>query len=637
MGDLQTKFSVNVDDGDSKAKTRELAKELQALKDTFKQSQGEIEAYRTQMKNLDKTSSDYKARASEVQNNIKGVRAAMADNRKTAGDLRDRLQELKQKTKEEADAAKVSEERHKAVGGAIKAAGGPMGEVKGKLEALKDAFSSGNAASVLFVGGFALLTAAVLAATAAVLAGVVAFGKWAIGAADAQRSLDLLQEAAAGSATNSAAMTTQIDAMARRVPTARAELQKLYEETFRLADHTRMSGGAIQSTYEAIAQSSAAMGDSVGKQIGDLITRSKEFGVIRIGRLDVQGTGIDYEKDLVEPLAKSMTRVGPITQAAMAKARAQLQIGGLQMDAGAKLVADAVNSRFGGINLRQMLSLDVQWKRLKETFVSFTRGINLDPLIKAVQHFFAMFNTENDVGAAIKQIVEVLGNGMVGAVAKGGPAAEDFFKSLVIDAQELVIAALEGKKSVADMFKFDVGDAITNLKEVVELLKAAVSVLAAVNRARNFVANALVNNDLGVESGKAAAADLQEQAKAYRDAHKAKGSTVGAYVPHDDGMGTVETSPAHAEGGVVGRPAPGEFWASVAPGETIVPVGASGGGGGSARAVTVNLGGITIQAGGGTSKEIATAVTSSSFRQQLLQEIVDLLTGAGLPDGSVPA
>ncbi len=34
---------------------------------------------------------------------------------------------------------------------------------------------------------------------------------------------------------------------------------------------------------------------------------------------------------------------------------------------------------------------------------------------------------------------------------------------------------------------------------------------------------------------------------------------------------TTEAAPAHAEGGLVGRPAPGEFFASVAPGEQIVP------------------------------------------------------------------
>jgi hypothetical protein len=44
----------------------------------------------------------------------------------------------------------------------------------------------------------------------------------------------------------------------------------------------------------------------------------------------------------------------------------------------------------------------------------------------------------------------------------------------------------------------------------------------------------------------------------------------------------VATDVKHAEGGVVGRPAPGEFFASVKPGETIVP---AGGGGGATKVV----------------------------------------------------
>ena len=37
-------------------------------------------------------------------------------------------------------------------------------------------------------------------------------------------------------------------------------------------------------------------------------------------------------------------------------------------------------------------------------------------------------------------------------------------------------------------------------------------------------------------------------------------------------------APANAAGGLIERPAPGEFFASVAPGERILPAGASGGG-----------------------------------------------------------
>jgi hypothetical protein len=49
-------------------------------------------------------------------------------------------------------------------------------------------------------------------------------------------------------------------------------------------------------------------------------------------------------------------------------------------------------------------------------------------------------------------------------------------------------------------------------------------------------------------------------------------SAVNAFLPGVGGGGS-HTAPAHATGGLVGRPAPGEAFASVAPGEAILPAG----------------------------------------------------------------
>ena len=458
---------------------------------------------------------------------------------------------------------------------------------------------------------------------AAAAAGVVAltakFAKWALVTADEARTLGLLQEAVAGSAENSAAMTSQIDAMARRVPTARGELQKLYEETYRLTNHTRMSGDAIQSTYEAIAQSSAAMGDSVGKQIGDLITRSAMWGKIRIGRLDVGGTGLDYEKDLVAPLAKAMHKVGPITGKEMAEARNQLAIGGLKMDAGAKFVADAINRRFGDINLRQLLSLDVQWRRLKETFVSFTRGINLEPLLKALDRFFAMFHEENSVGAALKELIEDLGNGMVGAAAKSGPKLEDFIKNLLADVLFFEADIIKAHGSLEAFFKTGADDLLTNLKEVYEIAKDIATVLGWVNDVRNAAGGVVAS--IANRGQQITAEGLQEDAKRYRERAV---PIEGGYKPHE-----IRESPAHAEGGIVGVPAPGEFWASVAPGEQIVPAGRPTGSSG----LVLNL---TINATGKGGEEIAGALTETSFVEQFTHMLEGALIGAGIQVREVP-
>jgi predicted nucleic acid-binding Zn-ribbon protein len=628
VADSQATFDISLT-GNLKAQSREAAQALAELKIRLKDNNDAVEDYRAELKALRSQGGDTSKQQAELKDKIDSLKKAMTEQRTAANGLRDRLGTLRDATREQAAASKEAANKSKELLGTVgalasgfKAAGGPADGLREKLKAFREIVGENHLGLITLGAGIALTVIAVAAVTTAVVESIVSFGKWAIGTADAARSLGLLQEAAAGSAENSAAMTSQIDAMARRVPTARAELQSLYQETYRLANNTTMSGQAIQDTYSAIAQSSAAMGDAVGKQIGELITRSKQFGVVRIGRLDVLGTGIDYEKDLVAPLARSLHKVGPITTKEMNEARSQLAIGGMKIDAGAKFVADAVNARFGSINMKQMLSLDVQWRRLKETFVSFTRGINLEPLLQAVQHFFAMFNTENDVGAALKQIVEVLGNGMVGAIAKGGPAAEDFFKSLVIDAQELVIAAYEGKKSLADMFTVDAGDILEDLKQLVALLKDAAQVVSALNRARNAAADFVVSAVQGAtgDSG----ADLSRQAAAYAAGHDARMAVAS---------GNVTTSPAHADGGVVGKPAPGEFWASVAPGETIVPEGIAAGGSGAAP-ITLN---VTVNASGTGGKEVAASLSESSFLEKLTDSIERALIGAGIPTKAVPA
>lgn len=609
MADQQATFEINLR-GDAKAQSRQLADQLSAVKDKFKLAQGAVEAFKKQLDEAKTAGAVDQIKALKSQ--LSAAKKVMSEHSAAASLLRDRMKELREKTREASAAAKEQTEKAKAVGAAMKAAGGPVQEVRDKLDTLKEIMGGGNAAAALFVGGFALLTAAVVAGTVAIVGAIASFGRWAIGTADAARSLGLLQEAAAGSAANSEAMTSQIDAMARKVPTARAELQKLYEETFTLANYSRLGGQAIQDTYEAIARSSAAMGDVVGKKIGDLITRSKDLGVVRISALDVQNTGIDYEKDLVAPLAKAMTKLGPVTAKAMADARAQLQIGGLKLDAGAKLVVDAVNARFGGINARQVLGLENQWKHFHDTLVSFTRGINLEPLLATVKHFFDMFNAENDVGAAVKQIVEVIGNGLVGAVNKGGPAAEDFFKGLVLDAQELVIAALQGKASIADMFKVDAGDLIRDLRAVVELLKSAAKGAKLVYDAVDYTSDALI--ELGQKTGLATG----------QTGGTAKGASFGGAVQ----------APANADGGVVGVPAPGEFWASVAPGETIVPKGAGVAGGG-AGPVTVHVGSVTIQVG--SADRGGAQQAARSFASQLWEELEAALVANGVPSRAVPA
>jgi hypothetical protein len=613
----QATFNINLG-GDMAARSKDVATAQEQLRHSIRGAQDQVKLYSEAMRGLKGSSNEVKAAKEQLKAKIDGLTQSVGKSKLELLKMGTTYEQLQRQSK--AAAARQNEMTN-----ALKAAGGPLEDVRGKLSQLQELFGGEAGAAALAAGATALVVAAVVALSAAALAGVVAFARWAVETANQVRTLGLLQEAVAGSAQNSAAMTSQIDAMARKVPTARVELQRMYEDLYTLTNHTRMSGQAIQSTYEAIAQSSAAMGGTAGKAIGDLITRSAQLGIVRIGRLDVAGTGLDYEKDLVAPLAKSMAKADHVTAEGMAKARAQLAIGGLQLEAGAKLVADAVNNRFGAINLKLLGDLDAQWKRLKETFTSFTRGINLEPLINAVSHFLAMFNEENSVGAALKQLVELLGNGIVDAAGKSGPAAENLFKSAVILAQDVVIAFLEVRNGVRDAFHIDISDFITDLKIVKEICLSLVQMVPIVGQAVTTIRAGLAVKDF---AGAAAGAVGGAVSSAGAAVGSAAGSALGAL--------DVRQSPAHAEGGVVGMPAPGEFWASVAPGETIVPRGGvTGGGGGSP--VSVNLGGVAIHAGGKSAHEIETVVASSSFQQQLQYAFETILLAAGIQIDPEPA
>lgn len=78
----------------------------------------------------------------------------------------------------------------------------------------------------------------------------------------------------------------------------------------------------------------------------------------------------------------------------------------------------------------------------------------------------------------------------------------------------------------------------------------------------------------------------------------------------------------------MGAPAPGEFWASVAPGEQIVPAGASAKSGGGG--VTIQTLNVNIEAKEGTGKEIAQGLVEESFIEKLTHTFEVALGNIGI-------
>src|SRR4029077_17799103 len=285
---------------------------------------------------------------------------------------------------------------------------------------------------------------------------------------NAARTMNLMREAAGGTAANATALGHQIDALARSIATPKAELNELALSMTRSLLGTRVSGQGIVDTFNAVAQASEAMGKEAGSQIQSLITRGKQWGRMSLGIFELQGTGITFA-DVAKNLAKQL---GISLQAA----QFQLVTGYAKIDDGAKAIRTAIETRFASINLRKMLDLDVIKAKFKETLGALTAGVNLDPLLTALKGIGDLFSETTMTGAAMKDIVTDLGNALVGKAAGGANLATRAIKQIVIWAYQADIAFLKAKHGISD-FVTPFGKLVTS-KDLVFALKGAVAGMA---------------------------------------------------------------------------------------------------------------------------------------------------------------
>lgn len=279
------------------------------------------------------------------------------------------------------------------------------------------------------------LAAALAAVAVATAGGLLALGKFIIAGANAARTMGLLREAAAGSAENGAALGSQVDALAAKVPTGKAAINEL---ALALAK-SNLRGETFVDTLNAVSQASAAMGDEAGGKIRALVDRGRTTGRLAIGAdtftEDLKGTGLQRD-DVAKALAEQL-HVG------VDKARAALAEGRVKLADGAAALRAAVEKKFAGINLRQMLDLNVIAEKLRERFDALTKGVNLEPLLKGFSELAGLFDESTVAGAGLKEIFTVFGSLVVGGFTKGLPLMKQFFKGLVIGALQATVMFLK--------------------------------------------------------------------------------------------------------------------------------------------------------------------------------------------------
>ena len=362
-----------------------------------------------------------------------------------AGTSYQKLTDAHKRLAEEAKKATIDKlaRSHKSLNGAVDAVGGPVADLKNKLSSLTDIIGGADGAMGLFAVG----AVAVVAAVALVVAGIVTltakFAKWVLVSGNAQRTAQLTREAFIGNAADAKRLGDQIDSLARKVPTAKAELNDMANSLV-LAG---VQGQTLVDTLNATAQASAALGGSAGKQIASFVERGRLSGRFALGAQELQGTGVKFA-EVAQALAKN-------TKTSVAEASQALIQGQVSLGEGAKALRDAVEKRFGKVNLAKMLDLDVLKSKFTEILQSLTKDVNLEPLLQSFSDLMGIFDTSTQSGNALKLVVTDFGNALVSVFAGGKGSVKTFFEALILNALQLDNKFLELQLSIQNTFGKD--------------------------------------------------------------------------------------------------------------------------------------------------------------------------------------
>jgi hypothetical protein len=248
--------------------------------------------------------------------------------------------------------AKLTTESTKDVKAAISAAGGPVAELSGRFASLKEILGGANTGLALSTLAAAAALAAFVALGVAVVAAAISLGKFVLESANALRAMGLQREAVTGSADDAARMGRQVDLLATKLATPKEKLNELYISLRRTFDQSRVSGQGILDTFTAVASASAAAGDETGHALQEIIDAGKRAGRVGLNPQQLVGKGGPQFQDIAAALAKNL-KVGLVA------AEQMLLTYRVPIDAAAKAIKDAVETRFGALNAKKLLDIDV--------------------------------------------------------------------------------------------------------------------------------------------------------------------------------------------------------------------------------------------------------------------------------------
>jgi hypothetical protein len=599
------KYSIQFD-SNAKEVGEEGASALDKLRRQIGAAEASVKGYESALKRMQQGSVVNIDVARQLKEKIQQEKDAIAQASvqiTKAGTSYEKLTEAHKKLRAEAEKNSASKlaKQNDALGKALEGVGGPVADLKNKIGSLGDLMTSAGGAEGLLAIGAVAAVAAIAALGVAIGVATFKLASFIVTAGDMLRNQQLMRTAFDGSEEDAERLGNQVEELARKIKTPREEINKMASE-LTLAG---LGGQELVDTLNAMGQAGAAIGPEAANKIKELGLRGKNTGRAGLGATELRDANLGFQfKDVAGAIAKNLNV--PLEEAGQALVENRVKT-----DDFAKALADVTKSKFGGVNTKNMFSLDVIFLKAKEAWESLTKSINLEPLLAAFKDLASVVDQSNEAGASLKLLLEGFGGGLVDSVTTTEPVMKQFIEGMILAALDLEIAYLDLRLQLDDTF----GN--TKIFDNIDVMTAALNAgkFAAIAIAATFAAIA-TNVALIVASVVALGAALYKAVELAGKLAEAVGhdqkQAFGSLSPQKPGEGLVNNAvnfatfglAGHAEGGVVEgintqglatvRAAPGEGLASIGKGERIVPAGGGGGGGG----VNVEAGAVVVHYSG---------------------------------------
>lgn len=320
-----------------------------------------------------------------------------------------------------------------------KGAGGPVGDVAGKLQS----FGKGGPVGVAIAVAAVLVGLAVAAAYAA-----LSMTKYALASADAARSSRLFSEAALGSAAAGSELEQVVDQMTDLAPGLAAKLKDVGRG---FAD-VQIRGRDAQHALNAFGIVATARGEQAAGSIKNVAEASRMAGRLMLGPLNritgefdsLKGTGIK-SADVFRALGATMGRSAKSFQDAKT-------IGLVPFKEGLKAIELAAQMALGGVVAKQAMSLSAQLEKLKENIAKLFSGVNIEPFLAGLKTVTDLFDQNTATGYVLREVFTMVFSKIASVASIVFPYIVAGIKGVVFGVLVFAKVAKQAYTALAELF-----------------------------------------------------------------------------------------------------------------------------------------------------------------------------------------